>query len=102
MVRTIWYSLNSCFILLNWCIAVEKAIDLHATRVIGSSGYQKVVLYFSLIQMHGSLHITQCISYLWKGWLVQDSNDPTQFTNYKEVANKSYWAHFEHDRLRGM
>lgn len=34
--------------------AIERAVDLHALRVIGSSGYQK------------------CISYLWKGWLVQD------------------------------
>ncbi|RPB28956.1 hypothetical protein L211DRAFT_881447 [Terfezia boudieri ATCC MYA-4762] len=62
--------------------AVEKAIDLHATRVIGSSGYQK------------------CITYLWKGWLVRDSKDPSQFTSYKDVANKSYWAHFQHDRMR--
>ncbi|KAF8439216.1 hypothetical protein BGX38DRAFT_1208331 [Terfezia claveryi] len=62
--------------------AVEKAIDLHATRVIGSSGYQK------------------CITYLWKGWLVPDSKDPSRFTSYKDVANKSYWAHFQHDRMR--
>lgn len=25
-------------------LAIEKAIDLHATRVIGSSGYQKVCI----------------------------------------------------------
>lgn len=62
--------------------AIEKAIDLHATRVIGSSGYQK------------------CITYLWKGWLVQDSVDASRFTNYKDVANKSYWAHFQHNRMR--
>ncbi|KAF8423098.1 hypothetical protein EV426DRAFT_603846 [Tirmania nivea] len=62
--------------------AIEKAIDLHATRVIGSSGYQK------------------CIKYLWKGWLVQDSKDPSRFTSYKDVANKSYWAHFQHGRMR--
>jgi hypothetical protein len=61
---------------------IEKAIDLHATRVIGSSGYQK------------------CIQYLWKGWLVQDLKDPTKFTDYKDVANKKYWAHFDHDRIR--
>ncbi|KAF8477351.1 hypothetical protein BDZ91DRAFT_709107 [Kalaharituber pfeilii] len=62
--------------------AIEKAIDLHATRVIGSSGYQK------------------CITYLWKGWLIQDPDDPSRFTRYKEVDNKSYWAHFQHDRIR--
>ena len=38
--------------------AVEKAVDLHAVRVIGSSGYQK------------------CIAHLWRGWLVQDDDDP--------------------------
>jgi len=62
--------------------AIEKAIDLHATRVIGSSGYQK------------------CITYLWRGWLVQDPQDPSRFTDYKDVANKSYWAHFQHDRMQ--
>lgn len=30
---------------------VEKAVDLHAVRVIGSSGYQK------------------CVAYLWRGWV---------------------------------
>ncbi len=34
--------------------AIERAVDLHALRVIGSSGYQK------------------CVTYLWRGWLVQD------------------------------
>ncbi|KAI5781481.1 hypothetical protein EDC01DRAFT_752425 [Geopyxis carbonaria] len=62
--------------------AVEKAIDLHATRVIGSSGFQK------------------CINYLWRGWVVQDLDDPMKFVEYKQVANKSFWAHFDHDRLR--
>lgn len=62
--------------------AIEKAVDLHATRVIGSSGFQK------------------CISYLWKGWVVQDFDNPTQFTSYKHAANKSFWVHFDHDRLR--
>ncbi|KAI5845151.1 hypothetical protein DFP73DRAFT_512794 [Morchella snyderi] len=61
---------------------IERAVDLHATRVIGSSGYQK------------------CIGYLWKGWLAQDLDNPTHFCGYKNVANKSYWAHFDHDRIR--
>lgn len=61
---------------------IERAVDLHATRVIGSSGYQK------------------CIGYLWKGWLAQDLEDPTRFCGYKNVANKSFWAHFDHDRIR--
>lgn len=61
---------------------VEKAVDLHALRVIGSSAYQK------------------CISYLWKGWLVQDENDPSRFVDYKEKTNTSYWAHLDPDRMR--
>jgi hypothetical protein len=62
--------------------AVEKAVDLHALRVIGSSGYQK------------------CISYLWRGWLVQDDEDPSRFVDYKEKNNTSYWVHFDPDRMR--
>lgn len=61
---------------------IEKAVDLHATRIIGSSGFQK------------------CIQYLWKGWVAQDVNDPMQFVSYKEMANKSWWVHFDHDRIR--
>lgn len=45
---------------------IEKAVDLHALRVIGSSGYQ------------------QCISHLWKGWLVQDENDPASFVDVRK------------------
>lgn len=61
---------------------IEKAVDLHAVRVIGSSGYQK------------------CINYLWRGWLVQDDDDATTFVEYKEKANPSYWAHLDPDRMR--
>lgn len=61
---------------------IEKAVDLHALRVIGSSGYQKTV------------------KYLWKGWLVQDDMDATKFVDYKEKANTSYWIHLDPDRMR--
>ncbi|KAL2008226.1 hypothetical protein VTN00DRAFT_8208 [Thermoascus crustaceus] len=61
---------------------VERAVDLHALRVIGSSGYQK------------------CIKYLWHGWLCQDDKDPTNFIEYKDKANPSYWAHVNPDRMR--
>src|SRR3954454_7175198 len=44
---------------------IERAVDLHALRVTGASGYQK------------------CVNYLWRGWLVQDENDPSQFVQYK-------------------
>jgi hypothetical protein len=62
--------------------AIEKAVDLHATTIISSSGYQK------------------CIRYLWKGWVAQDLDNPMQFTKYKQIANKKYWVHFDHDRIR--
>lgn len=62
--------------------AVERAVDLHAVRVIASSGFQK------------------CINYIWRGWLVQDLDRPTEFMAYKHVANKSWRMHFDHDRIR--
>lgn len=62
--------------------AIEKAVDLHAVRVIGSSGYQK------------------CISHLWRGWLVQDEEDPSRFTDYKLKTSTNYWDHFDPDRMR--
>lgn len=62
--------------------AVERAVDLHALRVIGSSGYQK------------------CISYLWRGWIVQDDDDPSRFIDYQDKTNTNYWAHFDPDRMR--
>ncbi|KAI0995786.1 Calcium channel [Podosphaera aphanis] len=61
---------------------IERAVDLHALRVIGSSGYQK------------------CVNYLWRGWLVQDENDVSRFVDYKKKANTSYWAHVHPDRMR--
>ncbi|KAI1824071.1 hypothetical protein F4861DRAFT_280402 [Xylaria intraflava] len=62
--------------------AVEKAVDLHALRVIGSSGYQK------------------CLSYLWRGWLVQADDDPASFADYKDRDNESLWAHLDPARMR--
>ena len=62
--------------------AIERAVDLHALRVIGSSGYQK------------------CISYLWRGWLVQDDQYPSNFVPWEGKANTNYWDHFDPDRLR--
>lgn len=61
---------------------IEKAVDLHALRVIASSGYQK------------------CISWLWRGWLVQDENDPANFVDYKDKDNTSFWVHLDPDRMR--
>ena len=62
--------------------AVERAVDLHALHVIGSSGYQK------------------CIKHLWRGWLSQDDKDPSNFIEYKDKASQDYWTHFNPDRMR--
>lgn len=62
--------------------AIERAVDLHCLRVIGSSGYQK------------------CIKYLWRGWIHQDDKDAGTYVFYKERDNTSYWAHLNPDRMR--
>lgn len=61
---------------------IERAVDMHALEIISSSGYQK------------------CIKYLWHGWVCQDDKDPTNFIEYSERTNSSYWSHFNPDRLR--
>ncbi|KAH0599759.1 hypothetical protein MHUMG1_02549 [Metarhizium humberi] len=61
---------------------IEKAVDLHSVRVIGSSGYQK------------------CINYLWRGWLVQDENDPSVFIDYKDKDNPNFFVHMDPERMR--
>lgn len=61
---------------------IERAVDLHALRVTGSSGYQK------------------CVNYLWRGWLVQDEEDPSNFVDYKKKSNTEYWTHVDPDRMR--
>jgi len=61
---------------------IERASDLHALTVIGSSGYQK------------------CIAYLWRGWMVQDEEDPSRFVEYKGKASTDYWYHVDPDRMR--
>ncbi|KAF3766928.1 hypothetical protein M406DRAFT_253242 [Cryphonectria parasitica EP155] len=66
----------------NPCNVIEKAVDLHALRVIGSSGYQK------------------CVSYLWKGWLVQDEDDPASFVEYKGRDDTGFLVHLDPDRMR--
>jgi Polycystin cation channel len=61
---------------------VERAVDLHAVLVIGSSGYQK------------------CVKFLWRGWLHQDDAHPANFVEYKEKTSSNYWDHLNPDRMR--
>ncbi|RJE21452.1 Potassium ion channel Yvc1 [Aspergillus sclerotialis] len=61
---------------------IERSVDLHALRVIGSSGYQK------------------CINYLWRGWYCQEEGNPTNFVEYSNRDNTDFWVHFHPDRMR--
>ncbi|KAL8912107.1 MAG: hypothetical protein Q9171_002823 [Xanthocarpia ochracea] len=62
--------------------AIERAVDLHALTVIGSSGYQK------------------CISYLWRGWLIQNDSYPSYFIPWAGKSSTDFWSHFDPDRMR--
>ena len=61
---------------------IERSVDLHALRVIGSSGYQK------------------CINYLWRGWYCQEEGNPTNFVEYGNRDSTYFWVHFHPDRMR--
>ncbi|KAE8149717.1 potassium ion channel Yvc1 [Aspergillus avenaceus] len=61
---------------------IERAVDLHALRIIGSSGYQK------------------CIKHLWNGWFCQQEGNPTNFVPYHEKDNIQFAVHFHPDRMR--
>lgn len=61
---------------------IERSVDLHALRVIGSSGYQK------------------CINYLWRGWYCQEEGNPTNFVEYGNRDSTDFWVHFHPDRMR--
>jgi hypothetical protein len=61
---------------------IERAVDLHALTVTGSSGYQK------------------CVKYLWRGWIHQDDKNPQNFVFYEDRDNTNFWAHLNPDRMR--
>lgn len=62
--------------------ALELAVDMHSTIVIGSSGYQR------------------CIKWLWRGWIVQSSVDPHSYELYKGVSSPKIRIHFDPDRIK--
>lgn len=68
--------------------ALELAVDLHATVVIGSSGYNR------------------CVSWLWRGWIVQGGGDDSADTDtsdyvfYKKLGDPRFAAHFDPDRIK--
>ncbi|EGW32982.1 uncharacterized protein SPAPADRAFT_137741 [Spathaspora passalidarum NRRL Y-27907] len=62
--------------------ALELAVDMHSTIVIGSSGYQR------------------CIKWLWRGWIMQSNVDPHSYLMYKGVASNSIRTHFDPARIK--
>ena len=62
--------------------ALEMAVDMHSTIVIGSSGYQR------------------CIKWLWRGWIIQSSTDPHSYVLYKGAASQSFRTHFDPARIK--
>lgn len=62
--------------------ALELAVDMHSTIVIGSLGYQR------------------CIKWLWRGWIVQSSVDPHSYVLYKGVSSHSIRTHFDPARVK--
>lgn len=73
--------------------ALELAVDLHATVVIGSSGYDR------------------CVNWMWRGWIVQggDSTMPTLVGNesptddyvlYNKLGDPRFLSHFDPDRIK--
>lgn len=62
--------------------ALELAVDMHSTIVIGSSGYQR------------------CIKWLWRGWIVQSETDPHSYVLYKGVSSPKVSTHFDPNRIK--
>lgn len=62
--------------------ALELAVDMHSTIVIGSSGYQR------------------CIKWLWRGWIVQSSTDPHSYVLYEGVSSPRIRTHFDPNRVK--
>lgn len=62
--------------------ALELAVDMHSTIVIGSAGYQR------------------CIKWLWRGWIVQSAKDPHLYVLYDGIASPKFWSHFDPARVK--
>jgi hypothetical protein len=62
--------------------ALEVAVDLHSTIVIGSSGFQR------------------CIKWIWNGWIVQSDENPAEYVYYKYIDDPRFSVHFNPDRIK--
>lgn len=62
--------------------ALELAVDLHSTIVIGSSGFQR------------------CIKWLWNGWIIQSDENPAEYVFYRYIDDPRFKVHFNADRIK--
>lgn len=62
--------------------ALELAADMHATVVIGSSGFQR------------------CLKWLWRGWIIQSREDASIFVKDESIASSSFRDHFDPERIK--
>ncbi|VEU22575.1 DEKNAAC103592 [Brettanomyces naardenensis] len=62
--------------------ALELAVDMHSTAIVASEGYQR------------------CIKWLWRGWIVQSSHDPSEYVLFRGTSNDSFWYHFDPGRIK--
>lgn len=62
--------------------ALELAVDMHSTIVIGSSGYQR------------------CMDWLWNGHIIQSTRNPQSYVMYNASGDTRFTAHFNPDRIR--
>ncbi|SCU86590.1 LAME_0D06832g1_1 [Lachancea meyersii CBS 8951] len=62
--------------------ALELAMDMHCTTVIGSSGYQR------------------CLKWLWRGWIIQSRCDHKSYVICDSVSSSKFTRHFHPDRLK--
>lgn len=62
--------------------AIELASDMHCTTVIGSGGFQR------------------CLTWLWRGWIIQNRKDPTTFIKDESISSPYFIEHFEPERIK--
>ncbi|SCV05488.1 LANO_0H08592g1_1 [Lachancea nothofagi CBS 11611] len=62
--------------------ALELAMDMHCTTVIGSSGYQR------------------CLKWLWRGWITQNRFDSRSYVVCDSISSSKFSSHFHPDRLK--
>lgn len=79
---------------------IRLAISLFSSNLLGCS-FQKLQSAEVIIPRSSANVLQQkCVNYLWRGWLVQDEDDPSRFIEYKQKSDTRYWTHVDPDRMR--